>query len=255
VSTNNETKLKRLLELHRPGTVLLATWLEKQGFSRSLQARYRRSGWLASVGTGAFKRPSEEVTWQGGLHALQDQAGLAIHAGALTAFSLQGFAHYLRLGQQVVFLFSARGVTLPAWFRKHDWGVAVRHVPTSVLPAELGLADHEEKTFNVRLSTPERAMLECLHLAPKELDLLECFQVMEGLANLRPHLVQQLLQECTSIKVKRLFLYLAEKAGHQWLSFVDRSAVDLGKGERSLGKGGVHVAKYNLVVPAAVAGL
>jgi hypothetical protein len=254
VSTNNDAKLKRLLNLHTPGTVLLASWLEKQGFSRSLQTRYRRSGWLASVGSGAFKRPNDELTWLGGLRALQVQARLEVHPGALTALSLQGFAHYLRFDQSLVFLFSPRGVKLPLWFRKHNWGPTLRHVPTSVLPAELGLAVHEEKTFSIRLSAPERAMLECLHLAPKELDLFECLQVMEGLANLRPNVVQQLLEKCTSIKVKRLFLFLAERVGHQWLGFVNLSAVDLGKGVRSLCKGGVHVAKYNLVVPQSLAG-
>lgn len=253
MSTNSDSKLKKLLDLHTPGTVLLASWLEKQGISRSLQARYRRSGWLASVGSGAFKRPKEELTWQGGLRALQAQAGLQIHPGALTALTLHGFAHYLRLDPSIVFLFSARGVKLPAWFRKHDWGSALQHVPTSLLPLEVGLVDHEEKTFSIRLSAPERAMLECLYLAPQELDLQECFHVMEGLANLRPIVVQQLLEQCTSIKVKRLFLYLAERAGHQWLNFVNLSAVDLGNGVRSLCKGGVHVAKYNLVVPQSLA--
>jgi len=37
-------------------------------------------------------------------------------------------------------------------------------------------------------------MLECLHLAPKHFDLTECFQVMEGLGNLRPNLVGDLLK-------------------------------------------------------------
>lgn len=253
MSTKRDAKLKKLLDLHRPGTVLLASWLEGHGISRELQTRYRRSGWLASVGTGAFKRPREEVTWQGALYALQAQAELPLHPGALTALSLQGFAHYVRLGQQPVYLFSPRGTRLPAWFKQHDWGMPVVHTPTSVLPEELGLTGHQENNFTLNVSAPERAMLECLHLAPKKLDLLECFQLMQGLGNLRPQAVQELLAQCTSVKAKRLFLYMAEKAQHQWLRFVDLSSVDLGKGERSLYKGGVHVPKYNLVVPHELA--
>lgn len=42
------------------------------------------------------------------------------------------------------------------------------------------------------------------------------FELMEGLNNLRPNQVQDLLEKCESVKVKRLFLYLAEKAGHEW---------------------------------------
>jgi hypothetical protein len=189
----------------------------------------------------------------GALSALQRQAGLAIHAGAMTALSLQSYSQYLRLGGQRVYLFSQRGVKPPAWFKKHDWGVPVRHIPTSFLPTDLGLLDHKEANFSIRISAPERAMLECLDHAPKEFDLVECFQVMEGLVNLRPDTVTELLRQCTSIKAKRLFLYMAEKANHQWLPFIKTTGLDLGSGERSLSKGGVYVAKYNLVVPRELA--
>jgi hypothetical protein len=255
VSTQNDTKLKTLLALHRPGTALLASWLEGQGISRDLQKSYRRSGWLETLGTGAFKRPNETVTWQGGLYAVQTQGELPIHAGALTALSLQGFSHYLRLGGQTVFLFSPRGTKLPAWFKTHDWGVPVRQVSTTMLPPELGLTDYDERNFKIRISAPERAMLECLHLAPRDVDLVECFQVMEGLGTLRPKLVQELLFACTSVKAKRLFLYMAERANHQWLSMVDLTSVDLGKGDRSLATGGAYVPKYHLVIPNELAPL
>lgn len=255
MSTEKETKIKKLLDLHQPGTVLLATWLEKQGFSRDLQARYRRGGWLESVGSGAFKRPGERITWQGGLFAIQQQANLPIHAGAMTALSLQGFAQYLRVGQQSVYLFSPRGTKLPAWFAKHNWEVTITHRPTSLLPHDVGLVDHKEPSFTIRVSGPERAMLECLHLAPKEFDLFECYQVMEGLTSLRPTVAQQLLEASTSVKANRLFLFMAEKANHQWFRFIKTSSIDLGKGGRSLSRGGVYISKYNLVVPQALAGL
>ena len=255
MSTQNEQKLKSFLARHKPRTVCLAPWLEKSGVSRDLQKRYRRSGWLESVGAGAFKRAGDDVGWQGGLYALQAQAGLPLHAGAMTALGIQGLAHYFRLGEQTVFLFSPPRTPLPAWFRRNEWQVRIRHVPTSVLPADVGLTDHEERTFSIKISAPERAMLECLYLAPAEVDLVECFQVMEGLINLRPKLVQQLLAVCTSVKAKRLFLYLAEKAGHRWFRRVDPSRLDLGTGSRSLVKGGAYVSKYQLVVPEALAAL
>jgi hypothetical protein len=69
---------------------------------------------------------------------------------------------------------------------------------------------------SLSISSPERAILECLYLAPEKMDLVECYQVMEGLTTLRPALLQQLLEQCHSIKVKRLFLYMAKKAGHDW---------------------------------------
>jgi hypothetical protein len=255
MSTRKEQKITKLLDQHKPGTVSLAPWLERLGISRDLQKRYRRSGWLESVGKGAFRRRADEVQWQGGLYALQTQAALPVHVGAMTALAMQGLAHYLRLGKTKVFLFSPPKTPSPAWFRNHPWDVSINHVQTSILPESLGLADHEEKMFAIRISAAERAVLECFYLAPDELDLVECFQVMEGLANLRPKLVQELLQACTSVKANRLFLYMAEKAGHQWFDLVDTKKVNLGDGHRRLAENGVYVAKYKLTVPKALAAL
>lgn len=252
VSTHTERKLTRLLDQHKPGTVYLASWLESLGISRDLQKRYRGSGWLESIGPGAMKRPVDKVTWQGGLYALQTQAKILIHAGAITALSLQGYAHYLRLGTAKVYLFTAPKTPLPAWFRRRDWGASIRHVQSSILPSTIGLTDHNEKNFAIRVSSPERAMLECLHLTPDELDMVECFQTMEGLTNLRPKVVQELLQKCSSVKAKRLFLFLAEQSGHQWLSRVDLAKISLGTGHRRLSTEGVYVAKYQITVPKAL---
>jgi Transcriptional regulator, AbiEi antitoxin, Type IV TA system/Transcriptional regulator, AbiEi antitoxin N-terminal domain len=255
VSTTNESKLTKLLDRHKPGTVCLPSWLDELGISRDLQTRYRRTGWLQSVGRGAFKRPSDDVRWEGALYALQAQAGLPVHPGAITALSMQGFAHYARQSRETVFLFSPPKKPLPSWFRNYDWGLAVTQVRTSILPETLGLIDHEEKTFRLKVAGAERAILECLHLTPDRFDLVESFQVMEGLTNLRPKLVQELLAACTSVKVKRLFLYLAEKANHQWFPLVDTSKIDLGRGHRRVTKDGVFVSQYNLTVPQALAAL
>ena len=119
MNTKKNTKLKRLLELHVPDTVLLASWLESKGFSYDLQQRYKKSGWLQSVGVGAFKRPNEAITWQGGVYALQKQAGLAVHVGGLTALSLLGASHYMRMGKETVHLFTQQNTNLPSWFAKY----------------------------------------------------------------------------------------------------------------------------------------
>ena len=260
MATDNESKLKILLDSLSQGAICLAPWLEKQGISRDLQQYYCKSGWLESVGRGAYKRPSDKVDWQDGLQALVEQAGLNIHVGGITALSQQGAGHYVRLGQEKVYLFSPPQVSLPAWFKKHDWGVVIEHIKSSFLPdnTDLGVAyamklDSTNGMTMKMFSDTARAMMECLYLAPNKLDLVECYQVMEGLVNLRPKVVQGLLEACSSIKVKRLFLYMAEKAGHQWLEYVDLSNVSLGKGDRSLvgnsGKQGVYVAKYHIIVP------
>lgn len=61
--------------------------------------------------------------------------------------------------------------------------------------------------------------------------------------------VQDLLKNCSSIKVKRLFLYLAEKLEHPWLDFVNLSNVDLGAGTQGLVKDSIYISKYRITVP------
>jgi hypothetical protein len=155
--------------------------------------------------------------------------------------------------EETVFLFSPRQTILPRWFKNYSWGYPVQHVKTSLLSDGLGLIKYEEKNFSITISSPERAILECLYLAPDKLDLMECYHLMEGLANLRPKLVQELLEKCTSIKVKRLFLYMANKAQHQWLTFVDQKKIDIGTGDRSIVKGGLYNSKFHISIPKELA--
>ena len=90
-------------------------------------------------------------------------------------------------------------------------------------------------------------------MAPEKFDLVECHELMENLNDLRPIIVQDLLEVCTSIKVKRLFLFMAEKHNHKWYKHLNLSTVDLGKGKRSLVKEGIYVSKYQITVPKILA--
>ncbi|MBA4145548.1 MAG: hypothetical protein DI538_22205 [Azospira oryzae] len=249
MNTQKESKIKYLLDQHSQGTVLLPSWMESIGISRDLQKVYRKYGWLETIGTGAFKRFNEKITWEGGLYAIQKEAELPIHPGGLTALSFQGLGHYVRMSEEMVYLFSQQKVILPRWFLNYKWGAKVNYVQTSLLPENVGLTDFDLKTYSITISAPERAILECLYLAPKEFDLMECYHLMEGLSNLRPKLVTELLEKCSSVKVKRLFLFMAEKAQHQWFNYLDIKKIDLGTGDRSLAKGGTYNSKYGINIP------
>ena len=60
--------------------------------------------------------------------------------------------------------------------------------------------------------------------------------------------VQRLLECCTSVKTKRLFMHAAEKLDHPWLSRLDLSNVNFGSGRRTIHAGGRLDKKYSLVV-------
>ena len=73
---------------------------------------------------------------------------------------------------------------------------------------------------------------------------------MELLTTLRPKVLQQLLEKCSSVKAKRLFLYMAEKANHPWWKALDTSRIDIGSGRRMIVPKGKFVSKYNITIPA-----
>lgn len=232
-----------------PGTVMLSSWLVGQGYSHDLQQRYKKGGWLESVGSGAYIRKNEPVKYLGALYALQVQAGLTIHPGGRTALSLLGKAQYIEFNESKIVLFGGADEKLPAWFKHHDWGVQIEYHPTSFLKHNIGFTDMDAGNFSIRISNSARAIMECLYLSPVKQDLVECYELMEGLNNLSPSQVQSLLENSHSIKVKRLFLYMAEKANHSWLSHLDLAKIDLGKGKRSIVKNGAYIEKYGITVP------
>ncbi len=255
MATVSDTKLKKLLDLCPKGQVCLSSWLNTHHISHDLQRYYRRTGWLESLGQGAYKRAGCEVDWKAALSALQNQTDHKAHAGALTALSLQGYTHYLRWSGEIAHIFMPRGHSLPKWFQEQDWGNEVLVSRTNFLPTGKGISGYQKEQLTLKISEPERAILECLYLVPDHFDLVECYHLMEGLANLRPRLLQPLLEDCKSIKVKRLFLYMAGKAGHQWFKYFNADHIDTGKGDRAIVKGGVYIPEYKISVPQELAEL
>ena len=91
--------------------------------------------------------------------------------------------------------------------------------------------------------------MEMLYLAPKEQSFDEAYEIIDGLTTLRPKLVQRLLEECKSIKVKRLFLFMADSSNHDWVKELNIEKINLGSGKRVVVKNGVLDKKYKITVP------
>ncbi|MCK4870411.1 MAG: type IV toxin-antitoxin system AbiEi family antitoxin [Gammaproteobacteria bacterium] len=248
------TVMNQLFKEWPRGTVALQSWLSTHGVSQSLATKYVMAHWLERIGKSAFIISGDEVDWTGGLYAIQQHAGLQVHVGAKTALEMQGHAHFIPMqGARVVWLFkpSAEVRNLPQWLYDNfasQVKIAFRKRKLFT-DNNLGLTEKKFATYSIKISSRERAMMEYLDLAPDLEGYSQAIYLMEGLKTLRPDLVTVLLENCNSIKVKRLFMYLAEEENHPWLTRVDLSKADFGKGKRVIGKGGKYNAKYNLLVP------
>jgi len=250
---DSKTKINSLIQSLPRGSVLLPSWLLSQGYSYELQQIYRKSNWLKSIGKGAMIKSGDTLVLAGALSALQNE-NLNIHIGGRSALELQGLAHYLQINNPETTLFLNGRAKLPVWFENNDWNTKTKLFRLSLFEDEtLGMTDFQEGELTMKISNPTRAIMECLALCPENFPLSESFELMEGLATLRPAKVQELLENCKSLKVKRLFLHFAEKANHSWFKYLDTSKINLGVGNRSLVESGVLVSKYKLVLPNELA--
>lgn len=249
MNTLKPTKINQLLQNVPSGVVLVSSWLSKMGYSAELIRNYKKSQWFESIGKGAMVRYGDEIDYLGAVYSMQRQLNMSVHPAAKTALGLLGRVHFLEMGSSMIYLFANRKEATPIWFKNFNWNSPVTFVTTSFLPVDLGLVTYEHKNFEVKISSVTRALMECLYMVPDRMSLLECYQIMEGLTDLPPWQVQELMESCTSIKVKRLFLYLAEKSGHHWFKSLNLEKIDLGNGKRSLAIFGRYIPKYQITVP------
>jgi len=261
------------LERNLPeGLLVDAAWLEAHGYSRSLRSQYVAAGWLEQPTRGVYRRSRGSLSWEQVAISLQAVLHFPVSVGGRTALDLQGYAHYLSQSVQVVHLYSDK--KLPGWVPKLSVGPKfefhnrTRFLPridqqTNKLSLSASVTDKSESTqpgelrimrwgqwdWPLLISTPERAVLELIDELPNRETFHLVDMTMEGLANISPRRMQKLLEEATSIKVKRLFFFFADRHRHRWLDHIVRDKIDLGKGKRMLVKGGKLDPQYQITVP------
>lgn len=278
MNVQNESKINRLGQALPEGLLVNAAWLEQRGYYSSLRSQYVASGWLEQPARGVFRRPRGSVSWEQVVISMQAMLGFRVSVGGRTALELQGYAHYLPHHQKIIHLYSDD--KLPGWVSKLNIDPAlVLHNRLRFLPKaeyeSLTLSDAEvdtlasknllEGAFRVTLwgqwnwplvlSTPERAILELLDELPKKETFHVADTIIEGLVDLSPRRMQSLLEQTTSVKIKRLFFFFADRYQHQWLKRIDRNAIDLGSGKRMLVKGGKFDPDYQITVPEDLDGV
>ena len=246
------TKINDIRQLTASNGILLTSWLEKQGVSRSGISDYVESGWLLRISTGVYKFAGDNPTLFGVLASYQAQTDLKYHIGAATDLDLKGFSHYINMGKPTAVIFTPVRPPLPKWISQAELDMNIMEVSSKVI-GEKGIEQIEYDGMTLTVSGPERAIMECLLLSPMRYDLMDVYYLMEMLTSLRVTLVQQLLEDCTSVKVRRLFLFMAEKARHRWFSKLDLSRISLGSGTRSFAKGGVKNAAYDIAISKELA--
>jgi len=266
MAKQNGSKLNQLSRELPEGLLVDAARLSKHGYSTSLRSQYADAGWLQQPARRVYRRSRGELTWQQVVVSLQSLLNYPLVVGGHTALELLGLAHYLSPNTKDVNLYGTKAP--PSWlpelkvdvhFHYHNErrlfvkastnGRSPAHdkAPPSERVVTINVGWNDE--WPLKLSTPERAILEMLDELPAHESFDHVDKIMEGLVNLSPRRLQELLVDCKSVKVKRLFFYFADRHSHAWLKHLNKKAIDLGKGKRMLVRGGKLDHRYQITVP------
>ncbi|MBD3265997.1 hypothetical protein GF373_04955 [bacterium] len=253
-----------LVELIPHGTLATRNWLLAKGLSHHSLDNLVKSGQLISISKGVYIRPETVLKWEGVVSSLQ-RMGSDLVLGGLSALEKHGLTHYVSMSEQKtihVYGFD----TLPSWinrlglsvtFRRHGnfqiWGEANPGGPNLCKKFTVDMP-WSEFSLPLRVSPPERAICEVLNDVPEAFSFEHADQLMQGLPGLSPRRLKEILRLLKSVKVKRLFFWLAERQNHAWFKKLDPSQFDLGRGKRVFVEEGKLNKKYQILVPKEMHG-
>jgi len=253
LNTEARQQLNALLPLEMVAT---KQWLQAQGLGLHFIDNAVRSRTLRPLAAGVYARQESSIPWKGIVASVQRMVEPPIHVGGLTALEMEGMGHYLSKGKVPrIELYSA--ASLPRWLSRIDVKAQFEwHGTRRLWPGSM-MADHKflrEETWHEGLtpvvySCPEKAMLEVLAEVPQAISFEHADALMQGLHNLSPRKLDALLQACCSVKVKRLFLWLANRHEHAWLKHLTPESYDLGSGKRLVAEGGRLEPTWQITVP------
>lgn len=267
------SKLNRLQMELPEGFLADAAWLEARGYSSSLRNQYVKAGWLNQPARRVYRRSRGPLTWQQVVVSLQVLLDHPLTVGGRSALEAQGYAHYLASTVREVHLYGP--TRPPSWLNdlpldvNFHWHNSLRLFPDEPVPERVAdrslsvdgeamppalpggfmLQSGGQVSWPIRYASKERAVLELLDELPSRESFHQVDALMEGLSDLSPRRLQTVLEACGNVKVKRLFLFFADRHRHAWRSHLDTARIDLGTGKRSLVPGGKLDKHYQITVP------
>lgn len=247
MSVSAPSKINQLLAEALPGGLLFASWLRKEGYSSQLLKRYRDSGWLESLSRGVMYRSNDNLSALTAVYCYNRQTGKNARVGAHSALELLGFSHYGPMGKPRLMVAFESG-NVDDWVKSEKYDMTIVPFHTGIFKKPAGQI-FDRNGCPIIISTPEQAFLECLHLVPVHYNYMDLYYIMEQLTSLDPEKVQKALENTSSQRVKRMFLYMAEKAGHYWYDMLDMGKSGLTTSKLQLVDNGVYISRYRITVP------
>jgi hypothetical protein len=230
-----------------PSGLLFSGWLKTRGYSDQLQKRYRDTGWLTSLSKGVMYRTGANLSALQSLSSYNEQLNIKSRVAAMSALEYVGYNHYVPMGKPSLMVFLPSDVKRQIWMNSDKFDMTFKTFTTETF-SHIETSKISEYP-SIYVSSPEQAFLECLLLAPKFYNYMDLYYIMEQLTTIRSDVLQRLLEGTDNYRVKRMFMYMAEKAGHYWFQKLNVDRIKLGSSKMQLARNGVFNTKYKITIP------
>ncbi|MCH8493595.1 MAG: type IV toxin-antitoxin system AbiEi family antitoxin [Idiomarina sp.] len=253
------SKINWLVTNTSPGSFVLQQWLTENGISYSLAQKYAKNGWLKKLSAGVYYRPgpNDEVqpSWVDAIQAMEVQLHHSVHLAGLSSLTHQGLSHYLKLGEEKIWVGVENKQSLPKWFREfphQHWFYST--TKSLKLDSFKDLKILKIKGKELKASSTELAAYEVVEAINKQISFEHAAELFQGLVNLSPRKVQSILERSNAVQTNRVFLFLSHHHEHAWAQHLDETKIELGSGKRQVKKGGRLDERYQITVPESLSG-
>lgn len=252
-----ENKIIKLTQMLKPGVVYTSGYLKEKGYSPQLLKKYIDLNLVVSDSKGIYRL---EGTKTGSYHAVYTIQSILMknaHVASWSSLRLKGYSEQLYGNSpETIRLNTAEMFKIPLWLnrieRYNHFRIKIRQ-SNIFSESEDFIGYVDINGMQIKVSETERAVFELLDDITVHEDYEEAVSIFEYISGFRKDTVMKLLRMCSSIKVKRLFMFLSEKYSNMKWSEDNIKEFDLGSGVRTIVQDSpknTFISKYKLLVPA-----
>jgi hypothetical protein len=237
------------------GMILPRKYLLSQGIPAYTLDNYLRSEKLNLLAKGIYSWKEQVLSAEGFLASLPFLLHQKIWVGGEFALAWQGLSHNISFRNELVMsLYSEthipdniKNVATKVEGLKVQWysGAKIWNYDLLNTPPFQKIS----RDFEALISSPEMASLELLHLLPNSISFEQADHLLQGLTQLSPRKIVEVLKACKSVKAKRLFFWFANRYQYPWNQYLKPEEFDLGTGKRMIAKQGVLNPHFLITVP------
>lgn len=210
-----KNKVQNLMKHAPRGLPMDARMLQELGISIPLANHLVAEGWLTRLSAGAYLLMGDAPTRDGTLAFLTRRIR-GLHVGGKTALAWAGVFHNIAYRERIV-LWGRSPYTFPAWVGESIlYSYQTTRLFKNEMPYGFQIRPKPNGSPLVLVSSAERALLELASEIGRGQSYEEAENLVISLRNLRVTVLQELLSQCTRIKVLRLVCRLGQTTGYAW---------------------------------------